>query len=232
MRLALSSRSFERSLNDKRLTQLEWIDLCSAETALDGVDLSIEHFPRRDDDYLAQIKKLCVDRRVTIAGVNTALALGAGEFDAQVDEIKAIVDSAATLAAPLIRFACGAASGSPGVAWRELIRALKYSSEHAKRRNVTLAVMPLEGTLIADEGDVKRAFKECDSAWLRLAVPATVSWEGHAGDAVIMTAAPSGDDLAAALRFRGFVSLEDESGALDAARLRRWAQSFYPAPDG
>lgn len=215
-------------MNDKRLTQLEWIDLCSAEAALDGVDLSIEHFPRRDDDYLAQIKKLCVDRRLMIAGVNTTLALGAGEFDAQAAEMKAIVDSAAMLGAPLMRFSCGAASGSPGIAWRELIRALKYSSEHAKRRNVTLAVMPTEGSLIAGEADLKRAFKECDSAWLRLAAPATVSWETQAGDAVIMTAAPSGDDLAAALRFRGFVSLEDESGTLDAPRLHRWAHSFFP----
>lgn len=227
MRLALSSRSFALALDDKRLTQLEWIDLCGAEPALDGVDMSIEHFPRRDDDYLAQLKKLCVDRRLTIAGVNTALALGAGEFDPQVDEMKAVLDAAATLGAPLVRFSCGAAAGSPGVAWRELIRALKYSSDHAKRRNVTLAVTPRDNTLIADEADIKRAFKECDSAWLRPAVPATVSWESHAGDAVIMTAGPSGDDLAAALRFRGFVSLEDEGGSLDAPRLRRWAQSFY-----
>ena len=76
MRLALSSRSFARRLERGDLTQLEWIDVCCAQPGLGGVDLSHEHFPRRDAEYLAQIKKLCVDRQLTIAGLNAAIALG------------------------------------------------------------------------------------------------------------------------------------------------------------
>jgi sugar phosphate isomerase/epimerase len=231
MKLCACSRSFANALSGGALTQLEWIDVCSAQDGLDGVDFAVEHFPRRDDEYLAQLKKLCVDRCLTVAAVNTATAFGAGEIDPQVDEMKTALDIAHRIGAPLLRFSCGASGGSPGIAWRELIRGLKALSERAKARNVTLAVQPRAGTLVAGEADVKRAFKECDSAWLRLATPATVPWETSVRDAVIMTAAPAGSDLGAMLRFRGFVSLEDEVGGLDATRLQRWVASLYAATD-
>jgi sugar phosphate isomerase/epimerase len=227
MRLALSSRSFARAIERGALTQLEWLDVCSAEPAVDGVDLGIEHFPRRDAEYLAQIKKLCVDRGLSVAGVNTALEIGSGDVDPQVAALVATLDAAGALGAPLVRFACGTVTGSPGIAWRELIRALKAVSEHAKHVNVALALMPLAGTLVPDDAAVRRALKECDSAWLRLALPAEVAWETHSGEAVIMVAAPQGNNLAAALRFRGFVSLEDTRGTLDSAQLRRWAETMY-----
>jgi sugar phosphate isomerase/epimerase len=229
MRLCSSSRSFAAALASGALTQLEWIDGCSALDGLDGVDLAVEHFPRRDDEYLAQIKKLCVDRCLTVAAVNAAVPFGAGELDPQIEEMRAALDVGAAIGAPLLRFSCGASSGSPGIAWRELIRGLKAVSERAKARNVTLAVQPREGTLIANEADVKRAFKECDSAWLRLAAPATVPWEAQQHEAVIVTAAPAGSDLAAMLRFRGFVTLEDEAGQLDVTRLARWVSGLYAA---
>ncbi|HEY6357283.1 MAG TPA: TIM barrel protein [Vicinamibacterales bacterium] len=227
----MSSRSFAIALSSGALTQLEWIDECSAQDGLDGVDFAVEHFPRRDVEYLAQIKKLCVDRCLTVAADHAATAFGAGEIDPQIDEMKAALDIADRIGAPLLRFSAGASIGSPGVAWRELVRGLKAVSERAKACNVTLAVQPREGSLVASAADVKRAFKECDSAWLRLAAPATVSWEADARDAVMMTAAPAGSDLGAMLRFRGFVSLEDEAGGLDATRLERWVATFYAAPD-
>ena len=221
MKVCASSRSFARQFSAGALTQLEWIDMACGQ-ALDGVDLSVEHFPRLDDDYLAQIKKLCVDRCLTVAGVNVGVAFGAGAIEPQVDELKRAIDAGFAIGAPLVRFACGAAQGSPGVAWRELIRGLKTICEYAKRRNVTLAVTPTPGTLVATDAEVKRAFKECDSAWLRLALPATPDWEPFAGDSVIMCMPPEGFDLAAAARYRGFITLEDPTGADDTEHLRRW----------
>jgi hypothetical protein len=103
---------------------------------------------------------------------------------------------------------------------------LKTASVHAKQCNVTLAVLPKSGSLIATEAEVKRAFKECDSAWLRLALPATPDWELHGREAVIMVMRAQGFDVAAAQRFRGFISLEDESGGDDVEHLRRWIDSL------
>lgn len=231
MRLCASSRSFAAALSSGALTQLEWIDCCSAQDGLDGVDLAVEHFPRRDAEYLAQIKKLCVDRCLTLAAANIALPFGAGEIDPQIDELKTALDVAYGVGAPLLRFSCAASSGSPGIAWRELVRGLKAVSGHAKARNVTLAVQPREQTLVASEFDLKRAFKECDSAWLRLAAPAAIGWESSGREAVIMTAGPAGADPGTMLRFRGFLTLEDETGGLDATRLARWVTSLYAVQD-
>jgi hypothetical protein len=191
--------------------------------------MSVEHFPRRDDEYLAQIKKLCVDRCVTIAAINTSVAFGAADIDPDLEHMNQAVDMAAAVGAPLVRFSSGEATGSPGIAWRELVRGLKAASAHAKQRNVTLAIGPRAGTMVADDADVKRVFKECDSAWLRLAAPATPEWEASGLSAVIVVMAPAGSDIGVAQRFRGYVSLEDVAGDLDTSRLARWVESLYLA---
>ncbi|MGH7706337.1 MAG: hypothetical protein ACREM6_00160, partial [Vulcanimicrobiaceae bacterium] len=93
MRVAASSRSFATALTDGTLTQLEWLDLCANEFDLDGVVLDAAHFPRVDDEYLAQIKKLCADLGLTIAAVACdELFAAAGE---------PWLAAAATLGAPL-----------------------------------------------------------------------------------------------------------------------------------
>ena len=57
MKIAASSASFATDLAEGALTHLEWLDLCAAELELDGVLLDLAHFPRLDDDYLAQARK-------------------------------------------------------------------------------------------------------------------------------------------------------------------------------
>jgi sugar phosphate isomerase/epimerase len=226
MKLCCSSRSYARLLQSNGLTQLEWIDRC-AELALDGIEFAASHFPRTDSDYLAQLKKLCVDRGLTSASVSLDVPFGEGDVDAQITELEVWIDRALSLGTPLLRFACGAASGSPGIAWRELIRALKHASVTAKDRNVTLAIEAREASLVAAPADLKRAIKECDSAWLRwapslglLQSAAAAEWETLLDEAVIAVCA--GDEtaaLAALLRngFIGFTSIESAGDSEDAA---------------
>lgn len=230
MKLCCSSRSHSRLLGTGELTQLEWIDLCAHAWMLDGVDLYATHFPRTDDDYLAQIKKLCVDRCLTIAALGSGVQFGEEHVDEQIEEVKRWTDVAFALGAPLVHFACGAVRGSPGVAWRELIRGLKYVCVHAKARNVTLALRPAQLSLVASPADVKRALKECDSAWLRLALPTplfaspqSAEWTELLEDAVFVPATATRLDtfgadetidylavltLLGQRAYRGFVSLE------------------------
>src|SRR5690348_17350206 len=173
MKICCSSRSYARALQSGDLTQLEWVDRC-ARLALDGVDLASAHFPRTDLDYLAQIRKLCVDRGLTVAGVTLDGDIGGDiDVDAQTSLVGAWVDNAAALGAPLMRLACGSSTGSPGIAWRELIRELKAIAHAAKEKNVTIALEPRARSLVASPADCKRALKECDSAWLRLAQDVT-----------------------------------------------------------
>ena len=226
MKISCCSRSYARALQSGALTQLEWIDRC-AELAFDGVDFAASHFPRSDDDYLAQLKKLCADRGLTVTCVTSDAPFGAGDVDANVDQLGASIDMALALGAPLVRFACGSVSGSPGIAWRELIRGLKYVSARAKDRNVTLALAPAAGTLVASPSDVKRAFKECDSAWLRLAPALSVcadpsgEWAGVLSEAVIAVSderSPEGAyQTARSAGFIAFATLESSGPDEDAA---------------
>lgn len=241
MKICCSSRSYARALQSGDLTQLEWVDRC-AELALDGVDLASAHFPRTDGDYLAQIRKLCVDRGLTVAAVAFDGEIGGdADVDAQASLIERWIAHASELSAPLVRFSCGTSTGSPGIAWRELIRGLKIVTHAAKEKNVTLALEPRVGSLVASPADCKRALKESDSAWLRLAqdvrTALTPSEDGDAlFDEIIFAIARDGDndgDAPRTLRrrgFIGFITIEtsgiDEDGAVShsLARLRGESQ--------
>src|SRR5438552_7916363 len=168
MKVCCSSRSYARVLQAGALTQLEWIDRC-AELSMDGVDFGASDFPRTDSDYLAQLKKLCVDRGLTAACLSFDASYGDGDVDGQTVDLEGWIESAHALGVPLVRFGVGTATGSPGVAWRELVRGLKRATSAAKHRNVTLAVRTRASTsaLVATPADLKRLLKECDSAWLR-----------------------------------------------------------------
>lgn len=234
MKICCSSRSYARALQSGDLTQLEWVDRC-ARLALDGVDLGSSHFPRTDSDYLAQIRKLCVDRGLTVAAVAFDGEIGGdADVDAQASLVEAWIGNAAMLGAPLLRLACGTSTGSPGVAWRELIRGFKTIALAAKEKNVTIALEPRAGSLVASPPDCKRALKESDSAWLRLAQDVrgalTPSQDGDALFDEIVFAIARGDVDADALRtlqrrgFIGFVTIEtsghDEDGAASAQLTR------------
>lgn len=237
MKICCSSRSYARALQSGDLTQLEWVDRC-ARLGLDGVDLASAHFPRIDSDYLAQIRKLCVDRGLTVAAVAFDGAIGGdADIDAQASLIEGWIAHASELGAPLVRVSCGASTGSPGVAWRELIRGLKIVTHAAKERNVTLALEPRAGSLVASPAECKRALKESDSSWLRLAqdvrAALTPSEEGDAlFDEIVFAIARSDDidaDAPRTLRRRGFIGFvsietsgidEDSTVSDTLARLR------------
>lgn len=169
MKVCCCSRSSARALQSGALTQLEWIDRACA-LAVDGVEFAASHFPRVDDDYLAQLKKLCVDRGLTVASLAIDEPFGA-DVDRDIDGASAWIDRALALGSPIVRMRAAEASGSAGVAWRELVRGLKAVCAIAKARNVTVALEPHAGSQAANADDHKRAVKECDSSWLRLAMP-------------------------------------------------------------
>jgi len=228
MKLCCSSRAYARALQSGSLTQLEWVDRC-AELRFDGIDFAASHFPRTDSDYLAQLKKLCVDRGLTVACVAADVPFGDGNVDLQAALLEEWTDRAVALGAPLLRLSAGAATGTPAIAWRELVRGLKRATVAAKDRNVTLAMEPRDSTLVATPADAKRALKECDSAWLRLAPalscfgePASAEWTGLIGEAVIVVS--HGDDERAfpplrQIGYNGFLSVES-SGEDEDATLR------------
>jgi xylose isomerase-like TIM barrel protein len=228
MKLCCSTAAYGRAIDEGELTQLEWIDACSNDLNVDGVEFDGRYFPRADDDYLAQLKKLCADRCLTVACVRSPVALGGADVDASIASFLPWIAHAAALGSPLVRFSCAASpDGSPGIAWRELIRGLKAACVDAKRLNITLALeRGEEGSLVSSSAEIKRAQKECDSAWLRVATRAEdlagadgAAYLALVDETVIVTALTGERRLIHAVDasgVRGFISLVGRPSNIDA----------------
>jgi Xylose isomerase-like TIM barrel len=209
MKIGCSSESFARSIDSDDLTQLEWLDLCANELEVDGVVFAAAHFPRTDNEYLAQLKKVCADLGLCIAAISASDAFwNGGEH---------LLDLAVTLGAPLA-IAPAAPAGTGPDAWGTFAAAVKGCTRLAKERNVTLAVRNLPGTLCANGSDLRRLAKDVDSAWLRFALdPAPLETDdAHAllpKSAIAVHAIP---DLA------GFATTEDGDAPSLITRLARF----------
>jgi len=64
------------------LTQLEWVHACADDPGVDVVDFDGRYFPRTEGEYLAQHKKLCADRCLTVASVSGPELFGGTDVDA------------------------------------------------------------------------------------------------------------------------------------------------------
>jgi sugar phosphate isomerase/epimerase len=217
MKIACPSASFGSLIERGDLTQLEWLDVCANELEVDGVVFDAAHFPRTDDEYLAQLKKTCVDLGLTVA------ALAAD--DVLESEGPARLASAVALGAPLVVARAPATSGDPG-AWSAFTAKAKARAQDAKLANVTLAIRNEPGSLCAVPADLRALAKDVDSSWLRFALdPSALATAESADDllpktVIAVAAIPDAarfatpQDRAAPLfvralaRFRGFVVLE------------------------
>ncbi|GAC1308288.1 MAG: hypothetical protein NVSMB19_21440 [Vulcanimicrobiaceae bacterium] len=236
MKIATSSSSFGRAIAAGELTQLEWLDVCANELEADAVVFEATHFPRTDDEYLAQLKKLAVDLGLAVAAVCAGALFESGG--------EAWLDVAERLGAPLAIARAPSTSTDPS-AWGAFADTVKERSREAKRRNVTLALPNAAHTLCASGADLKRIAKDVDSAWLRYALDPLAAAGDDAATlldksvivraeiASLATFALPGDRIARDLvrdvaRFRGCVLLEGTAGQ-DAPRdafhaaLRRFA---------
>ncbi|MGA8576354.1 MAG: TIM barrel protein [Candidatus Cybelea sp.] len=233
MKLACASGSFHRDIERGELTQLEFLDLCARELACDGVVLDVRHFPRTDDDYLAQIKKMAADRGLSIA----ALA-DAAFFSATPDRTGELLAHAIALGAPLI---AAPLARETETSWSEQLARLGIATSLAKERNVTLALRNAAETFAATTHDCKRVAKETDSAWLRfgpepahldaasdprlLAPNSVLLWSDVTGESersIAETMAIFGD-------FRGHLAIDDSSGSATAAGLAASIQGWRTA---
>ncbi|GAC1310313.1 MAG: hypothetical protein NVSMB21_18030 [Vulcanimicrobiaceae bacterium] len=229
MKIATSSTSFARAIAAERLSQLEWLDICANELEVDAVVFDAAQFPRLDDEYLAQLKKLAVDLGLSVAALSADAI-----FAVEGDRWLAVADR---LGAPLVLGRAPQAAADPG-AWGAFADLVKERARAAKRANVTLALSNATGTLCASSEDLRRLAKDVDSAWLRFAPDPLAFGAGAGADAgatskSVLVRATIGDlatfardddrsanDLLRALaRFRGCVLLDSRADAdADVAR--------------
>jgi hypothetical protein len=230
MKLACASGSLHRAMESGELTQLEFLDLCARDLACDGVVVDERHFPRVDDDYLAQVKKMAADRGLSIA----ALA-DAAFFTSSRERMAAVLGRALAVGAPLV---AAPLARELDESWNDQLEQLGAATSLAKALNVTLAVRNLPETFAATAHDCKRVAKEADSAWLRFGPepqlldaasdpralqPNTVLLWSDAGR---QTERSIADAIAAFAGFRGHLVIDDASGGASvaalAAAIDRW----------
>ena len=224
MKLACASGSLHRAIESGELTQLEFLDLCARELACDGVVLDVRHFPRTDDDYLAQVKKMAADRGLSIAALADPAFFGSPR-----ERMATALSYAVALGAPLL---AGPLAREVEESWNEQLAQLGTATSLAKSYNVTLAVRNADRTFAASTHDCKRVAKEADSAWLRfgpeplrldaasdpgsLQPNAVLLWS----DARQQSERSIAQTLAAFPAFRGHLAIDDESGSATVAELR------------
>ncbi len=223
MKLACASGALHREIESGELTQLEFLDLCARELACDGVVLDVRHFPRTDDDYLAQVKKMAADWGLSIAAVSDSRF-----FRSEEENVTRVLGHAATLGAPLV---AAPLALQTECSWSEQLERLAFATSLAKRLNITLALRNAPQTFAAGSADCKRVVKETDSAWLRYGpepqeLDAASDAQALAPNTVLLWSGlqqQTEQTVAAVTRafadFRGYVAIDEASGAATAERL-------------
>ena len=209
VKLACSSSSFDQALKSGRLTQLEFLDLAARELRADGAVLDVRHFPRTDDDYLAQIKKMAADTGLTIAAISSDEFFGADE-----QRMRDLMHVAVATGAPLLT---GRLSAETAMPWSTQLERLSTATSIAKKQNVTLAVRNAPTTFAATTADCKRVAKESDSAWLRFGIEPSAmdaaSDLAAIADRTVLLWVPFEPPLPGAWRdFIGFAALDRPTG--------------------
>ncbi len=218
MRLALSSTAFDRALAAGELTQLELLDACAGELQVDGVVLDAAQFPRRDSDYLAQVKKFCADLALVIVAVRDD-GLTAGDSQALV--------MASHLGAPYVLTCMPERGNDPVMRWNEALGIIARAASEAKKLNVTLAVRNVPGSLAADNFEMGRLRKESDTAWLCFALDPLAL--GAAPDEkvrkhIVLAYADSDANpevLERLAPFGGFLCVDEGNGSGELSRFKR-----------
>lgn len=213
MKVAVSSASFDAQLRGGDLTQLEWLELCGSELDVNGVVFDAAHFPRTDEQYLAQLAKLALDHGLCAAAVRTPAPIG-GDDESVNATLTRWLDVAVAVRAPLLIVRSVEAGDSAILPWQRALRTLKLAAREAKQRNVGIAMTNAMGTLCTQAADFKRFAKDVDSAWLRYALaPAHLSDDDIAAcreRVAIVLSSPH--DITRALQtmrgFRGYVAIE------------------------
>ena len=195
MRIAVSSSTFRRPLEAGDLTQLEWVERCASALGADGVVTAVSDFPRFDDEYVAQLRKVAIDLGIVPFGIDAPGLLDAGGEPAALDRAVAV---ARGFGAAVIRTRPPAPGEVPPATFVATVRTAKAVARAVKAANVTVLVAAAPGTIAEDLAGLRHLLKDADSAWLRACPPATIA-PGQIGpkDRVPAYLATAADDPAA-----------------------------------
>jgi len=169
MKVAISSVSFAPQLAAGDLTQLEWLERSAGALGADGAVFARSHFARTDSEYLAQLRKVCIDVGLVPLGIDEPRL-----FDAAIpaEERLAAIDLAAGIGALFALGTLPERGPVPPATFVAAVGAAKAAVRAAKAANITLLACAAPGTLGEDLAGLRHFRKDVDSAWLCYALAA------------------------------------------------------------
>jgi L-ribulose-5-phosphate 3-epimerase len=169
MRLCCLSLSFQPEFRSKQLNELSFIELC-AQLRLDGVDFNMASFGSLERDHLRKIKKICLERGLTIAciGINNDFGRPLQEQQAVLQQIRVGLDTAQFLGAPIVRLFAGYVHGNETreAVWKRTVDGLKRAADDAEKVGIMAGVQNHNHHNVTSTGaDVLRLLTEVDHPW-------------------------------------------------------------------
>lgn len=190
MKLGCSSSSYDDAFRAGRTELRDWLRLCADDLELDGVEIADRHVPTTEPLFLREVKKLCTDRQLTVAGIAVSAAAPAA-FEPPARRIARWCDVAAFLGAPVVRVFAEAkpdepppaddgyiagmlrrvfARGRPDArrAWSDATATLRAAADYASELGVTLALQnSRRHGLVASAWDLDHCLHDAGTPWLR-----------------------------------------------------------------
>jgi sugar phosphate isomerase/epimerase len=169
MRIACLSLSFKPEFAAKQMDDMKFIELCSM-LELDGVDINMGSFASLEKDHLKKVKKVCLERGLTIAciGVSNDFGRPADDQEAVQKLIREGIDAAQLLGSPLVRLFAGNVRGSETreAVCKRAVDGLKQAATYGEKMGVVVGLQNHNHTNIASTGDdVARLLKDVDHSW-------------------------------------------------------------------
>jgi sugar phosphate isomerase/epimerase len=153
------------------MDDLKFIDLC-AQLGLDGVDFNLSSFRSQDREHLKKIKKICLERGLSIAclGVSNDFGRPAGDQETVLKQVRQGIDAALFLGAPVVRlFAGGVRAGQAREAvWKRVVEGLRQSADYGEKAGVVIGLQNHNHNNVAATGDdVLRLLQEVNHPWCK-----------------------------------------------------------------
>jgi sugar phosphate isomerase/epimerase len=195
MKLGCSSSSYRAAFAAGRMDLREWLRECAEEMEVDGVEIAYEHAVVADPAYLREIKRICVDRQLTICAVSVENDFGRDdERTLEIEKVRRACDVAAVLGAPLVtvlgsslpanrnareqgrivgllRKVFGDRQPNARALWSEMTFALRQCADHAGERGVAVALQNSQSRgLASDLWQLERCLHDAGASWLRVSL--------------------------------------------------------------
>ena len=193
MKLGCSSWSYHAAFRAGRIDLREWLRTCADDMELDGVEFLDLHFPTTDPVFLRDLKKMCVDQHLTIAGIAVSNDFGPDDRrQLETARVRQWCDVAAYLGAPVVRVFAGWLPRAHEPAdegriiglfrkvlgpkppdrrrmWSDVAWALRQCADYAAERGVVLALQNNQTDgIVGTPQQLAQCVRDVGSPWLRV----------------------------------------------------------------